>query len=78
MEAGLQKSVAEKQQRRKAEGQRNRGKITRYSKGVRKSMRAREPRCSWSCESTWRPCPGRRQMRSLDPSAQMGTLWGKL
>lgn len=28
--------------------------------------------------STWRPCLGRRRMRSLNPSAQMGDPLGKV
>lgn len=42
------------------------------------STSQRDKNALWGSVSTWRLCRSRRQMRSLNPSAQMGTLWGRL
>lgn len=60
------------------------GTAVSEEKQKKKTVRYREwahklegQRC-WACASAQRPCPGRRRMRSLNPSAQMGDPLGKV
>lgn len=62
-------------------GQRGREKRrARHWEWVHKYMgeRDRNKDSLWDYVTTWRPCPGRRQMRSLNPSAQIGDSLGKV